>query len=424
MPVARWNSVDLAGVGVVGRFGPRLVPAAGSSGAAPLLPGVMIPLMTRFRLFPVLLLAVSSVLLPACTPEPEVEAPVLLVDEAAAAIGGNVSDGPEGNGTVAVHDASSRARASTDWPEVELKSGEAFIGCETDYVEKGDGEQLMSLAHADVMAALEPCKERGMVRLRYRGRIAADFTDLIQRVTDVAIRQGISKRVLDIDSFGGQVEDAIRAGDIIADSAWTIWVRENASCHSACVFVLAAGDNRLVSGRVGIHRIIRMSSTATSRSELNKELRGVHGRVKEYFERNGVAVAVADLMMSVPNRNLRLLNAEELREYGLDGTNAAQDDLERLQQMRKCGEAFVLRKDAFLRAFGRRCKLPDTDLDQVHACGLELRSQYGFPDEICPADSPFSEFDFPDADPAPGRRVEVSLDGEPEEDKATLDLKD
>lgn len=49
-------------------------------------------------------------------------------------------------------------------------------------------------------------------------------------------------------------------------------------------------------------------------------------QMKEYLERNGAAVTVADLMMTVPNRKLRLLSEAELQEYGLEGTNV-QDDL-------------------------------------------------------------------------------------------------
>lgn len=283
-------------------------------------------------------------------------------------------------------------RLPTDWPPAKLESGKALVSCETDY-SKGDGEPLESLAFFSVVDALSPCQQSGVVRLHYKGKIAADFTDLVVRVADIADRMGIDKRILDIDSAGGQVEDAIKAGDAIGASHWNVWVREGAVCHSACVFVLGAGDNRLISGKVGIHRIIRMSSTATTRSELNEELRGVYSRVKDYLERNGVAVAVADLMMTVPNRKLRLLGKTELQEYGLDGTNAAQDDLDRLQLMRRCGEAFVLRKDAFIRAFDSGCKAPGTELDQMQACGLALRERFDFPDSRCPADSPFAEFD-------------------------------
>lgn len=314
-------------------------------------------------------------------------------------------DSPEEGGAVSMapvdHDADGAISlpepdptdAPLDWSEVELAAGQAWISCELDYVAQGDGAPLATLDRDAVEAALAPCAERGVMRLRYQGRVTADFNALMQRVTAVADALGIDKRVLDIDSAGGQVEDAIEVGDFIAESRWTLWVREGAVCHSACVFVLGAGDNRLITGRVGIHRIIRMSSTATTRAELNAELRAVYDRVTAYLERNGVAGAIADLMMAVPNRNLRLLTGEELRLYGLDGVNPAQDDLDRLRLMRQCGEDFVRRRDAFVRAFDTRCKRPDTELDALNSCGLALRADYGFPDETCPAESPLSEFD-------------------------------
>lgn len=284
-------------------------------------------------------------------------------------------------------------RKGTDWPEAALADGIASLSCELDYASAGDGEPLDGLGFAAVSGALEPCAEIGLLRLRYQGKINAGFHALVERVAAVADRMEIGKRVLDIDSSGGQVEDAIKAGDAIGASGWTLWVREGSSCHSACVLILGAGDVRMISGPVGIHRIIRMSSTATSRAQLNEELQAVYGRVKEYLARNGVAVAVADMMMAVPNRNLRLLTADELLEYGLDGTNPAQDDLDRLKLMRKCGEDFVRRRDSFQRSFDRQCKAPERELEELNECGLVLRERFGFPDETCPDDSPMSEFD-------------------------------
>ncbi|GAA5080589.1 hypothetical protein [Lysobacter panacisoli] len=284
-------------------------------------------------------------------------------------------------------------KRDVDWSPLELTAGTASISCELDYVALGDGEPLAKLDHDGVRAALAPCAQGGVARLRYKGKITGEFGSLVERVTRVADELGIGKRVLDVDSAGGQVEDAIQAGDFIAESRWTIWVREGAICHSACVFILSAGDTRMIAGQVGIHRIIRMSSTATTRAELNAELRVVYERVSDYLERNGAAVAVADLMMAVPNRSLRLLTADELQLYGLDGVNPAQDDLDRLRLMRKCGEDFVSRRDSFARAFDKRCKQPDTDLDALNACGLALRTDFGFPDNTCPAESPLSEFD-------------------------------
>jgi hypothetical protein len=294
-------------------------------------------------------------------------------------------------------------RADRPWPAAWLENGQAWISCSTDYAaDPGDGEPLPGLERAQLEQALQPCVERGLLRVRYSGKINPGFAELSWRLAVVAEQLGIHKRILDLDSSGGQVESAIVAGDAIGESGWTIWIREGSICHSACVFVLAAGDNRLVSGKVGIHRMMRISSKATSRAELNRELQEVYDNVKDYLQRNGVAVGVADLMMTVPNRSLRLLSAGELRQFGLDGTNAVQDDLERIKQMRACGDDFVRRKDAFLVAFDQQCKREGAELEAVNACGQSLKKEYGFPDEVCPSDSPLSEIDVATLPPAPG----------------------
>jgi hypothetical protein len=285
-------------------------------------------------------------------------------------------------------------RGDQGWPQVALENGKEWISCDTDYTaEAGDGTPLEALDRASVDAAVAPCAERGLLRLRYVGKINPGFAELVARVAVVAEAQRVPRRILDLDSSGGQVEAAIVAGDRIGESRWTIWVREGSVCHSACVFVLAAGDNRLLAGKVGIHRMMRISSKATSRAELNGELQQVYDNVKDYLQRNGVAVGVADLMMTVPNRSLRLLSADELRQFGLDGTNAVQDDLERIKQMRKCGDDFVRRKDAFLVAFDQECKREGSELEAVTTCGQSLKQRFGFPDATCPQESPWSEID-------------------------------
>jgi len=291
--------------------------------------------------------------------------------------------------------------APIDWSMVRLESGKAWLGCELDYEHQGEGTPLLDLDRDLLATRLRECVDRGVLRLRYHGRITADFASLVERVARVADTLKIGKRVLDIDSVGGQVEDAIRAGDVIAETRWTIWVREDSSCHSACVFILAAGDVRRIAGRVGIHRIIRMSSTATTRAELNEELHMVYDRVRNYLERNGASLVVADLMMAVPNRSLRLLSSDELLRFGLDGVNPAQDDLDRLRLQRECGEDFVSRRDAFARAFDRQCRNSANEVEELNACGLSLRRNFGFPDSGCPAESPLSEFDLRQAEPKP-----------------------
>ena len=277
-------------------------------------------------------------------------------------------------------------RKSTKWPPAEVESGTAVVHCDADDAAPDEGRPLKNLEFFSVVDAVSPCQEKGALRLDYRGKIAADFTDLVERVAAMADRMDIRTRVLDLDSSGGRVEDAMKAGDAIADSHWTLRVREGAICHSACVLVLAAGDDRLIEGKVGIHRMVRIGSKASSRAELSEELQQVYQQMKAYLERNGASVAVADLMMTVPNRSLRLLGEEELREYGLDGTNAAQDDLERIVLSRKCGDDFVKRKDEYARAYVAECA--PKKAEEASVCAASLDERYGFPDQKCPADGP------------------------------------
>ena len=339
------------------------------------------------------LLLLLCLAMAACQREAPVEAPSTIVDMPATTEQGGAISG----GAVPSPTPKPSSLEGTQWPAMELTSGEAWVNCSFDDAGSDQGVALVDLSFSRVVDALTPCEEAGVLRLGYTGKIGADFTALIERVANVAGRLKIQRRLLDLDSSGGHIEDAMKAGDAIGASQWTLRVREEAICHSSCVLILAAGDDRQIAGKVGIHRMMRVGSAATTRAELSQELREVYLHMKDYLERNGAAVTVADLMMTVPNRKLRLLSEAELQEYGLEGTNAVQDDLERIRLTRECGDDFVRRKDDYTRAFDRECAQPTKGAEEIKACGLALRQEFGFPDEKCPVESPLSEHDRDDA---------------------------
>ena len=283
-----------------------------------------------------------------------------------------------------------------DWSPITLEAGDAWVDCSADY-DAGNGRPVLSLHYEDLLRTLEDCRATGLLRLRYEGKVTPSFAALAERVGRVAGDLGIGKRILDLDSAGGQVEAAIRAGDAIGENDWIIWVREDSVCHSACVLLLAAGDMRVIAGPVGIHRMIRVRSAATSRKELGEELRKVSDDLRNYLERNGASAEVYDLMTTVPNRALRILTADELERFGLSGPNAVEDDLDRIRLARRCGIGFLQRRDAFRRAYDAQCvhvaEGEMQDVDQLNQCGLGLRTRFGFPDATCPDESPMAELD-------------------------------
>lgn len=287
-------------------------------------------------------------------------------------------------------------QAAIDWSPVRLEAGDAWIACSADY-HADAGRPVLSLAYTDLRKLMQDCRATGLVRVRYVGKVTASFAALAERSGDVAADLGIGKRILDLDSVGGHVEAAIRAGDAIGENDWTIWVRGDSHCYSACVLLLAAGDMRVVAGPVGIHRMIRVRSSATSRKELGAELRQVSEDLRNYLERNGASVEVYDLMTTVPNRTLHLLDDAELARLGLSGENAVEDDLDRIRLARECGTDFLRRRDLFRRAYEVQCLRPvdgsEPDVDAINACGLGLRERFDFPDPRCPAASPMAELD-------------------------------
>lgn len=289
-----------------------------------------------------------------------------------------------------------KPQSDIDWSPTRLEAGDSWVSCGSDY-RKGDGVPLLSLAYIDLRQSMQDCRATGLIRLRYDGKITMSFAALAERVGRVAGDLGIGKRILDIRSAGGSVESAIRAGDAIGENDWTIWVRSDSICHSACVLLLAAGDMRVIAGPVGIHRMVRVGSSATSRKELGEELRRVSDELLNYLERNGASNQVYNLMTTVPNRTLHLLTDDELDRYGLSGPNAVEDDLNRIRLARRCGNDFVRRRDSFRRAYDAQCTQDEPgeeqDVADINSCGLALRERFGFPDVRCPNDSPMAELD-------------------------------
>ena len=174
----------------------------------------------------------------ACQREAPVEAPSTIVDmpattELGGAISGGVTPSPA---------PKAPGLEGTQWPPVELTSGEAWVNCSVDDVGGEQGVALTDLSFSRVVDALTPCEEAGVLRVGYSGKIGADFTALVERVANAAGRLKISRRLLDLDSSGGHIEDAMKAGDAIGASQWTLRVGEQAICHSSCVLILAAGD--------------------------------------------------------------------------------------------------------------------------------------------------------------------------------------
>ncbi len=62
------------------------------------------------------------------------------------------------------------------------------------------------------------------------------------------------KKIISINSPGGDVIGAINAGEFIRQKEMIISVGDNNSCASSCVLLFLGGVDRFVTGKIGLHR--------------------------------------------------------------------------------------------------------------------------------------------------------------------------
>ena len=120
-----------------------------------------------------------------------------------------------------------------------------------------------------------------------------------------------------LDSRGGNIWVAMSIGQIIRKHAFMTRVEVGASCVSACVYLLAAGEGRYVGGRVGIHRPYLPNDGVTSARAKKAQYDGINAQTRQYFEVMGLPASLYERLRRTPPDRVNWLTAHELSTFGL-----------------------------------------------------------------------------------------------------------
>ena len=120
-----------------------------------------------------------------------------------------------------------------------------------------------------------------------------------------------------LDSHGGNIWVAMSIGRIIRKYAFMTRVEVGASCVSACLYLLAAGEARYVGGRVGIHRPYLPNDGVTSARAKKAQYAGINAQTRQYLEEMGLPTSLHDRMMRTPPDRIAWLSAQDLSTYSL-----------------------------------------------------------------------------------------------------------
>ncbi len=120
-----------------------------------------------------------------------------------------------------------------------------------------------------------------------------------------------------LNSLGGDLDEAIRIGELLRVRNMTAYINTSDSCVSACVLILAGAVNRITDGRVGIHRpylIVPQGNTVDEQKVIYSK---IETKVKQYLENMNIPVRLYDVMFRIPPEKVRFLNKQELQDFGL-----------------------------------------------------------------------------------------------------------
>ena len=164
------------------------------------------------------------------------------------------------------------------------------------------------------------------------------------RFAEEIAARGEYVELVDLNSPGGSVEDAMQIADLIREHDFKTRVSDGALCASSCPLILAGGAQRFAAPNalIGIHQIFSLGDINASPEAAMAQTQTTTARVARHLERMGVDPGLWFHALETPSDQLYYLSGEELSDFRLvtrDYTAAAliKGESDHLKDKRKTG---------------------------------------------------------------------------------------
>ena len=123
-----------------------------------------------------------------------------------------------------------------------------------------------------------------------------------------------NRKIVLLDTIGGSAPEAMRMGRLLRETGFDALVPSTGICQGSCIYLLAAGHKKTVSGHVGLHRPPFASGDSAQAQAAHR-----HERYSPaaYFREMKVPSRLAEEMQRIAPQRMKLLSAQELASYGL-----------------------------------------------------------------------------------------------------------
>jgi ATP-dependent protease ClpP protease subunit len=160
----------------------------------------------------------------------------------------------------------------------------------------------------------------------FTGTITREKVDFV--INTIATANSLNPRrniMLDINSSGGSVQEAMRLGRALRKNQAMVHVWQQ--CASACVYVLSGAVRRIASdGSVFIHRPYGATAKKTNHRSTDQEWKQLQGQIRHYLLEMNIPESLLDAMNRVPPEESVALGPEELARYGLNRNDPAYEE--------------------------------------------------------------------------------------------------
>ena len=231
---------------------------------------------------------------------------------------------------------------------------------------------LASPAHGEIafaFAAEGPAGSSFVARVT--GEITAADYQALRQQADQAAQANV--RQMQLDSSGGNLEAALAIGRLIRSLEFGSMVLSQGRCDSACVFILAAGIDKVVEGEVGIHRPYFIHRTDIG---VREALRIVKAETEAYLVEMNIPASLAEDMFSVDPGSMRTLTGDELAIYRLN----SMDYVAREERAQRLSASTGLSREAyevFRQDLNYSCRVFGGMLEALKACVDEVAARHG-----------------------------------------------
>ncbi|PTW50270.1 hypothetical protein C8N38_105229 [Rhodovulum kholense] len=156
-------------------------------------------------------------------------------------------------------------------------------------------------------------------RLNVSGQIAPGDAERMVQELSRRSEAGEPVRVVNLDSTGGSVRDALAIGRELREREIDTDIADSAICFSACPYIFAGGVERTVNqgGRLGVHQHYFGESTFLPAFMAVNDIQRGQAEVMAHLRAMGVDPALLEPAMRTPPGEIYILDRQELVEFRL-----------------------------------------------------------------------------------------------------------